>query len=148
MRVLGLFIMVEINNNLPSTLLLHTHHKDPRARQLFDHYKKTVWAYINPFLEDVYSKHVGDIETLYAIANRPVILYSNKTNCYLMSTVPFTMSTKHVTWNYCERSHSEEAPDGVWGAVKRDIAHADLRLLAISQRVYEGLYSKTRTSVE
>lgn len=140
--------MAEINNKLPSALLLHTHHKDPRAMQLFDNYKETVWAYINTILEDVHSKHVRDIDRLYVISNRPAIPYRNETNCYVMSTVPFTMSTKHVTWNYCERSHSEEAPDGVCGAVKRDIVHADLRLLETSQRVYEVLHSKTQTSVE
>lgn len=140
--------MVEISNKLPSTLLVQTLHKDPIAMQLFHHYMKSVQAYINPVLEDVHSKHVRDTDTLNVISNRPAIPYRNKTNCCLMSTVPFTMSFKRVTWNYCERSHSEEAPYGVCSAVKRDIARTDFNYWQSHRDVNKGLYSKTQTSVE
>lgn len=30
-----------------------------------------------------------------------------------MSTVPFKMGFKHLSWNYLERPHGKEAPDGV-----------------------------------
>lgn len=65
-----------------------------------------------------------------------------------MSTVPFTMGFKHVTWNYSEMSHGKGAPDGVGGAIKR---MADVHIqsgsdLQSPRDVYEFLSSKTQTS--
>lgn len=67
-----------------------------------------------------------------------------------MSTLPFTMGFKHVTWNYSERSHGKGAPDGVGGAVER---MADMHVQSgydfhSPRDVYEFLSSKTQTSVK
>lgn len=43
-----------------------------------------------------------------------------KSNFYLLSTVPFLIGFKHVTWNYSEMCHGKGAPDDNGGAVKRD----------------------------
>ncbi|KAK0139205.1 PiggyBac transposable element-derived protein 4 [Merluccius polli] len=119
-------------------------------RSTRQHDKRAVWAHIKPVLEDLKSKQVRDIDTLHVISDGPVTQYRNKTNCYLMSTVPFTMGFKHVTWNYSERSHGKGALDGVGGAVKR---MADMHVqsgndLQSPRDVYEFLASKMQTNVK
>lgn len=109
--------MAEITNKLLAILQLHTHHKGSQSLATLSpplrHDKRAVWAHIKPVLEYVKSKHVRDTDTLHVISNGPITQYRNKTSCYLMSTVPFKMGFKHLSWNYLERPHGKEAPDGV-----------------------------------
>ncbi|KAJ8378659.1 hypothetical protein AAFF_G00237830 [Aldrovandia affinis] len=55
------------------------------------------------------------MDTLHIISDGPITQHHNKTNCYLMSQLPFTWCFKNVTWNFSEKTHGKGAPDGVGG---------------------------------
>ncbi len=114
------------------------------------HDERAVWAHIMPVLEDVMLEHKQAIDILHVISDGPVTQYRNKTNCFLLSQVPFTMGFKHVTWNFSERSHGKGAPDGVGGAVKRTADKYVLRGsdLQSPRDFYQFLSSQTETSVK
>lgn len=113
------------------------------------HDERAVWAHIKPLLEDVRYEH-PHIDTLQVISDGPVTQYRNKTNCFLMSQVPFPMGFKRLTWNFTERAHGKGAPDGVGGAVKRmaDMHVASGNDLQSPRDVYDFLSSKEETTVK
>ena len=82
------------------------------------HDERAVWAHLKPVLDDL-KKENPLITTLHCMSDGPVTQYRNKQNFYLMSTIPFMLGFKKMTWNFSEASHGKGAPDGVGGAVKR-----------------------------
>lgn len=62
-------------------------------------------------------KNIPDHTT--CMSDGPITQYRNKNNFYLLSTVPFLMGFKEVTWNFSEKSHGKGALDGVGGSIKR-----------------------------
>lgn len=76
------------------------------------HDERAVWAHLRPVLEDIKGKKPS-LTTLHCMSDGPVTQYRNKKNFYLLSTVPFLMGFKEVTWNFSEKSHGKGAPDGV-----------------------------------
>lgn len=83
------------------------------------HDERAVWAHLEPILKELRVTS-PQITVLHIISDGPVTQYRNKSNFYLLSTVPFLTGFKHVTWNYSEKCHGKGAPDGIGGAVKRD----------------------------
>ena len=91
------------------------------------HDERAVWAHLEPILKELRT-NCPQITTLHIINDGPVTQYRNKTNFYLLSTLPFIYAFKNSTWNcYLERAHGKGAPDGIGGAVKRE---ADLYVVA------------------
>ena len=86
--------------------------------QSLRHDERAVWAHIKPVLEDFKAKSDHDIDTLHILSDGPATQYRNCTNCFLLSTVPYTLGFTKITWNFSERSHGKGAPDGVSGALK------------------------------
>ncbi|MED6271161.1 hypothetical protein CHARACLAT_017406 [Characodon lateralis] len=78
----------------------------------------TVWAHLEPILKELRAKCPEKV-VLHVISDGPVAKYRNKSNFYLLSTVPSLTGFKHITWNYCRRSHGKGAPDGLGWAIKR-----------------------------
>ena len=83
------------------------------------HDERAVWAHLEPVVKDVLGSRNPRPTTLHVMSDGPVTQYRNKKNFYLMSTIPFLLGFKQVTWNFSEKSHGKGAPDGVGGAVKR-----------------------------
>lgn len=108
-----------------NTAVLYTVHGTESYATLSDslgHDEQTVWAHLEPILKELRATY-PQITALHVISDGPMTQYRNKANFYLLSTVPFLSRFNHVTWNYSEKSHGKDAPDGIGGAVKR---HADL----------------------
>lgn len=82
------------------------------------HDDHAVSAHLKPVLENL-REHNPSVTTLHCMSDGPVTQYRNRRNFYLMSSVPFLLGFKKVTWNFSEKSHGKGAPDGVGGAVKR-----------------------------
>lgn len=104
------------------TAVLYTAHGTKSYGTVSDilrHDERAVWAHLEPILKEL-RETSPQITVLHVISDGPVTQYRNKTNFYLLSTVPFLSGFKHVTWNYSEKSHGKGAPDGIGGAVKRD----------------------------
>lgn len=71
----------------------------PRATQQshsLRHDERTVWAHIKPIMEHFEAQSDQEIETTQ---------YQNRASCLLLSTSPFTLGLKKMTWNFSERSH-------------------------------------------
>ena len=95
-----------------------THQSYATISDSLRHDERSVWAHLKPVLEDL-KKENPSITTLHCMSDGPVTQYRNKRNFYLMSTIPFMLGFKKITWNFSEASHGKGAPDGVGGAVKR-----------------------------
>ena len=82
------------------------------------HDERAVRAHLEPILKELRT-NCPQITTLHIINDGPVTQYRNKTNFYLLSTLPFIYAFKNTTWNcYLERAHGKGAPDGIGGAFK------------------------------
>jgi hypothetical protein len=85
----------------------------------------SIWAHLDPVMNDLVQKGVN---TLHFVSDGPTTQYRNKTNFYLMATLPFDKwHMSRVTWNFLEASHGKGPADGVGAAVKcaadRIVAH-------------------------
>lgn len=87
--------------------------------QSLRHDERAVWAHIKPIIEHFKAQNDQEIDTLHILSDGPATQYRNRTNCFLLSTVPYTLGFKKIAWNFSERSHGKGAPDGVGGALKR-----------------------------
>ncbi|XP_014672743.1 PREDICTED: uncharacterized protein LOC106813190 [Priapulus caudatus] len=93
--------------------------EDPR------HCAESVWAHLAPVLDDL-SK--TGITTIHFVSDGPTTQYRNKTNFYLLATLPFTQwNFDQVTYNFLEASHGKGPADGIGAAIKngadRLVAH-------------------------
>ena len=73
---------------------------------------------MKPVVNDFQKRQDHTIDTLHVLSDGPATQYHNRSNCFLMSSVPYTWGFKRVTWNFSERSHGKGAPDGVGGVLK------------------------------
>ena len=82
----------------------------------------TVWAHLIPVLAHLRNDIDTDnsIKCLHFESDSPSGQYRNRSNAYLMSTIPFDMGYSDVSWNYYEVGHGKGAPDGVGAAMKRN----------------------------
>ena len=90
------------------------------------HDERAVWAHIKPVIDDFRRRHENAIDTLHVLSDRPATQYQNRSNCFLMSSIPYTWGFKRVTWNFSERSHGKGTSDGLGGVLKRK---ADMHVL-------------------
>ena len=115
--------------------------------QSLRHDERAVWAHIKPVIDDFRGRQDNAIDTLHVLSDGPATQYRNRTNCFLMSSIPYTWGFKRVTWNFSERSHGKGAPDGVGGVLKRK---ADMYVLGGSdlqtpRDLYEYLQKSSET---
>ncbi|XP_034097172.1 uncharacterized protein LOC117563112 [Gymnodraco acuticeps] len=59
------------------------------------------------------------VERLHFYSDGPATQYKQKGNFYFLSTEPFRLGFKELTWNFFEASHGKGAPDGIGGTLKR-----------------------------
>ena len=92
-----------------------------------------IWSHLDPVL-----KYVKDaypcIDTLHFISDGPMSQYRSRTNFFLLSSHPFTLGLKSISWNFLEAGHGKGAPDGIGGALKRK---AD-RLVAFGKDIIDA----------
>lgn len=81
--------------------------------QSLRHDERAVWAHIKPIIEHFKAQNDQEIDTLHILSDGPATQYRNRINCFLLSTVPYTLGFKKITWIFSERSHGKGAPDGV-----------------------------------
>ncbi|XP_026100440.1 uncharacterized protein LOC113071286 isoform X2 [Carassius auratus] len=109
-------------------------------------YERAVWAHIKPVIDDFRRRHENAIDTLHVLSDGPATQYRNRSNCFLMSSIPYAWGFKRVTWNFSERSHGKGAPDGVGGVLKRK---ADMYVLGGSDlQTPRDLYEYLQKSSE
>ena len=114
--------------------------------QSLRHDERAVWAHIKPVIDDFRRRHENAIDTLHVLSDRPATQYQNRSNCFLMSSSPYTWGFKRVTWNFSERSHGNGAPDGLGGVLKRK---ADMYVLGGSDlQTPRDLYEYLQKSSE
>ena len=82
------------------------------------HDAHAVWGHLTPVLEYVKDAIDSNIISVHFASDGPTAQYRNRSNAYLMSTVPFKMGYTQVSWSYYEAGHGKGAPDGVGAAVK------------------------------
>lgn len=104
--------------------------------------ERAVWAHIEPILKKL-KEQKPILTSIHFMSDRPVTQYRNKRNFYLLTTLPFILGFKEVTWNFSEKAHGKGAPDGVGGAVKHT---ADQRVkmgadIQTPKELYEALQS-------
>lgn len=105
-------------------------------------HERAVWAHIEPILKKL-KEQKPILTSIHFMSDGPVTQYRNKRNFYLLTTLPFILGFKEVTWNFSEKAHGKGAPDGVGGAVKRT---ADQRVkmgadIQTPKELYEALQS-------
>lgn len=81
--------------------------------QSLRHDERAVWDHIKPIIEHFKAQNDQEIDTLHILSDGPATQYRNRINCFLLSTVPYTLGFKKIAWNFSERSHGKGAPDGV-----------------------------------
>ncbi|XP_034095757.1 uncharacterized protein LOC117562089 [Gymnodraco acuticeps] len=82
------------------------------------HDPPAIWAHLEPVLEMVKTK-CPKVERLHFYSDGPATQYKQKGNFYFLSTEPFRLGFKELTWNFFEASHGKGAPDGIGGTLKR-----------------------------
>lgn len=87
----------------------------------------------------------SSIQCLHFESDSPSGQYRNRSNAYLMSTIPFNMGYSDISWNYYEAGHGKGAPDGVGAAMKRnaDDLVSDGRDLLNARNLYDELSPST-----
>lgn len=111
------------------------------------HDERAVWAHLEPVVRDAMTKCETPPSSLHIISDGPVTQYRNRKNFYLLSTVPFLLGFKSVTWNFSEKAHGKGAPDGVGATVKRiaDTAVQRGKDLQTPEDVYDFLIKQKST---
>ncbi len=82
------------------------------------HDAPSIWAHLMPILDWI-QESCPLVKHLYFLSDGPTTQYRNKTNMYLMSTIPADRGFISVNWIFTEAGHGKGAPDGVGAAVKR-----------------------------
>ena len=82
------------------------------------HDAPSIWAHLMPILDWI-QESFPLVKHLYFLSDGPTTQYRNKTNMYLMSTIPADRGFISVNWIFTEAGHGKGAPDGVGAAVKR-----------------------------
>ena len=86
------------------------------------HDAAAVWAHLTPVLahlrNDIDTE--SSIKCLHFESDSPSGQYRNRSNAYLMSTIPFDLGYSDISWNYYEAEHGIGTPDGVGAAMKRN----------------------------
>ncbi|XP_064613992.1 uncharacterized protein LOC135477727 [Liolophura sinensis] len=80
------------------------------------HSAESAWAHLSPVLDDLSAR---GIRVLHFVSDGPTTQYRNKTNFYLLSTLPFTKwGFQRLTYNFLEAAHGKGPADGIGAAVK------------------------------
>lgn len=84
----------------------------------FRHDPSAIWAHLRPVLHHL-KENNPSIKVLHLVSDGPTTQYRSKKNFFFLSTEPFKMGFKRVTWNFLEAGHGKGPADGVGAAVKR-----------------------------
>lgn len=84
----------------------------------FRHDPPAIWAHLRPVLQHLQENNPS-ARVLHMVSDGPTTQYRSKKNFFLLSTEPFKMGFKQVTWNFLESGHGKGPADGVGAAVKR-----------------------------
>ena len=114
----------------------------------FRHDPSAIWTHLRPVLHDLQEKNPS-VRVLHMVSDGPTTQYRCKKNFFFLSTEPFKMGFKKVTWNFLEAGHGKGPADGVGAAVKRT---ADA-LVAKGMDIHNGAMlfeelSKVKSSVK
>jgi len=77
------------------------------------HDAHAIWAQLTPVLAYLRNDIDSSITCLHFESGSPSGQYRNRSNAYLMSTIPFDMGYINISWNYYEAGHGKGAHDGV-----------------------------------
>lgn len=83
-----------------------------------DHGPPAIWAHLDPILKSI-REEMPEITKLLMWSDSPSTQYRQKGNFFFISTLPFQMGFKAISWNFFESGHGKGAADGIGGAVKR-----------------------------
>ena len=82
------------------------------------HDASAIWTHLSPVLSH-FRELIPSLNTLHMISDGPTTQYRSKKNFFCLSSVPFKLGFKKVTWNFLEAGHGKGAADGVGAALKR-----------------------------
>ena len=109
------------------------------------HDAHAVWAHLTPVLAYLRNDVDSRIQCLHFESDSPSGQYRNRSNAYLMSTIPFNMGYSDISWNYYEAGHGKGAPDAVGAAMKRnaDVLVSHGRDVLNARNLYDELSPST-----
>lgn len=85
----------------------------------YRHDPSAIWAHLRPVLHHLQEKYPAT-SVLHMVSDGPTTQYRSQKNFFLLSTEPFKMEFKMITWNFLEAGHGKGPADGVGAAVKRN----------------------------
>lgn len=68
-----------------------------------------IWTHLSPVVSH-FKVLIPSLNTLHMISDGPTTQYCSKKNYFCLSSVPFQLGFKKVTWNFLEAGHGKAHP--------------------------------------